>query len=365
MTKKDMVVVAMSGGVDSSVTAAILLEQGYEVIGMTMQIWPREGGPAWEEGHRTCCSLSAVDDARRVADKLGIPFYITNLRAVFQERIVDYFTAEYARGRTPNPCVACNHYIKFAALLDRALALGARYLATGHYARVEYSPERGRYLLRKGKDRHKDQSYVLYGLTQEQLSHTLLPLGELTKGETRRMAQDLGLKVATKPDSQEICFVPNNDYRSFLRERIPDQIKPGPFLDTEGNVLGTHSGLPYYTIGQRRGLGLTAPEPLYVVDIDRERNAVIVGTRDKMYRQELVAEDLNFIAVPDLDESLSVTAMIRYNAAEVKAEISPLPGDEVLVRFENPVRAPTPGQSVVFYQDDLVVGGGIIKETGK
>ena len=363
MTRKDRVVVAMSGGVDSSVTAALLLEQGYEVIGMTMQIWPREGDAAWEEGHRTCCSLSAVDDARRVADKLGIPFYVTNLRAVFQERIIDYFTAEYARGRTPNPCVACNHYIKFDALLDRALALDAHYLATGHYARVEYDPERGRYLIRKGRDGHKDQSYVLYGLTQKQLSHTLLPLGELTKEETRRLAQDLGLKVATKPDSQEICFVPNNDYRSFLRERIPGQIKPGPFLDTEGNVLGTHAGLPYYTLGQRRGLGLTAPEPLYVIDIDTERNAVIVGTRDKLYRQELVAEDVNFVAVPGLAEPLAVTAMIRYNAPEVRAEISPLPGDEVLVRFENPVRAPTPGQSVVFYQEDVVIGGGIIKET--
>ncbi|HHY37050.1 MAG TPA: tRNA 2-thiouridine(34) synthase MnmA, partial [Firmicutes bacterium] len=349
--------------VDSSVTAALLLEQGYEVIGMTMQIWPREGEPSWEEGHRTCCSLSAVEDARRVADKLGIPFYVTNLRAVFQERIIDYFTAEYARGRTPNPCIACNHYIKFDALLERALALGARYLATGHYARVEYAPEKGRYLLRKGKDRHKDQSYVLYGLTQKQLSHTLLPLGELTKEETRRLAADLGLKVAAKPDSQEICFVPDNDYRSFLRERISDRIQPGPFLDTKGNVLGTHAGLPFYTIGQRRGLGLTAPEPLYVVDIDRERNAVIVGSREELYRQELIAEDLNFIAVPTLVEPLQVTAMIRYNAPEVRAEISPLPGDEVLVRFAEPVRAPTPGQSVVFYQEDLVVGGGIIKET--
>ncbi|MGI6574570.1 MAG: tRNA 2-thiouridine(34) synthase MnmA [bacterium] len=359
----ETVVVAMSGGVDSSVAVALLLKEGYDVIGMTMQIWPREEEPGWDEGHRTCCSISAVDDARRVADKLGIPYYVTNLRAKFQEQVINYFTKEYARGRTPNPCVACNHYIKFAALLERALALGASYIATGHYAQIEYDYSRGRYILRKGKDPKKDQSYTLYGLTQTQLSHTLLPLGKLTKEETRKLADDLGLQVATKPDSQEICFIPDNDYRGFLNRQIPEQITPGPFLDTEGNILGTHSGIPCYTIGQRRGLGLVAPEPLYVVDIDPARNAVIVGTKEQLERQELVAEAINWIAIPQLDMPLRCMAMIRYNAKEAPAVISPLSTGDVLVRFQEPVRAPTPGQSVVFYEDDLVIGGGIIKET--
>lgn len=363
MTKRKVVVVAMSGGVDSSVTAALLLEQGYEVIGMTMQIWPSGEGSGQDGDGRTCCSLSAVDDARQVAAKLGIPYYVTNLREVFRKKVIDYFKDEYARGRTPNPCIACNHYIKFSALLDRALALGANYLATGHYAQVSYSPSRGRYLLRKGLDPQKDQSYALYGLNQRQLSHALFPLGELSKDETRAIAHRWGLGVAAKPDSQEICFIPDNDYRGFLRREIPAKIQPGPFLDVEGNILGTHSGLPYYTIGQRRGLGLVAAEALYVVDIDVERNAVVVGGRDKLWRRELVAENLNFIAIPSLAGPLEVTAMTRYNSPETGARVSPLPQGRALISFAEPVRAPTPGQAVVFYQGDLLLGGGIIKET--
>ncbi|NLP18454.1 MAG: tRNA 2-thiouridine(34) synthase MnmA [Firmicutes bacterium] len=363
MRKKNVVVVAMSGGVDSSVTAALLLERGYEVIGMTMQICPPGEGPVPDGGSRIGCSSSAVDDARRVADKLGISHYVTNLEAAFQEKVIDYFTAEYAQGRTPNPCIACNRYIKFAALLDRALALGGHYLATGHYARVMYSASRGRYLVHKGVDPRKDQSYALYVLSQEQLSHSLFPLGELTKDGTRALAAKWGLEVAGKPDSQEICFIPDNDYRGFLLREIPAKIKPGPLLDLKGNVLGTHRGLPYYTIGQRRGLGLAAPEPLYVVDIDVGRNAIIVGSTEELWRRELVAEELNFIAIPSLLESMEVTAMIRYNSPEVRARVRPLPQGRALVSFVEPVRAPTPGQSVVFYQGDLLIGGGIIKKT--
>lgn len=363
MAKRETVVVAMSGGVDSSVAAALLLEQGYNVIGMTMQIWPREEGPSWDEGPKTCCSLKAVDDARRVADKLGIPYYVTNLRERFREQVIDYFVNEYARGHTPNPCIACNHFIKFDALLERALALGADYIATGHYAQIEYCKERSRYILRKGKDPQKDQSYSLYGLSQKQLSHTLLPLGGLTKEETRKIAENIGLKVADKPDSQEICFIPDNDYRGFLSRRIPDSIRPGPFLDLAGNIIGSHKGIPYYTIGQRRGLGLVASEPLYVVDIVPGENAVIVGPKDKLLRRELIATGVNWVSIAKLVEPLLCTAMIRYNASEMAVTVSPLPEGEVLARFQGPVQAPTPGQSVVFYLDDLVLGGGVIKKT--
>ncbi|MDT8901039.1 tRNA 2-thiouridine(34) synthase MnmA [Anaeroselena agilis] len=357
MTAKPKVVVAMSGGVDSSLTAALLVHQGYDVIGATMQIWDNEREDADERG---CCSLSAVADARRVADRLGIPYYVLNFRALFQETVVDYFIAEYAAGRTPNPCIACNRYVKFEGLLKKALALGAEYVATGHYARIGYDGTRKRFLLRKGVDSTKDQSYALYHLNQHTLRHFLMPLGEYTKVETRRMAREIGLAVADKPDSQEICFVPDDDYQRFLAEKAPGSLRPGDIVDTHGRILGRHKGLPLYTVGQRKGLGIAAGRPLYVVALDTDRNQVIVGDDDDVFASELIAGDLNYIAFDDLSAPLAAAVKIRYSAREAPAIITPFTDGQVRIRFETPQRAITPGQSVVFYDGDIVLGGGII-----
>ncbi len=356
---KKRVVVAMSGGVDSSVAAALLVEKGYEVIGITMQIWPQ----AQEPTPGGCCSLDTIQDARGVAEGLGIPFYVVNFRDIFEEKVIDYFTAEYLRGRTPNPCIACNRQIKFAALLERAKALEADYLATGHYARVVYSAEVQRYLLLKGKDERKDQSYVLYNLTQEQLAHTLFPLGEYTKDQIREKAAQLGLKVADKAESQEICFIPDHDYKKFLLERVGAvEFPPGDFVNLQGEVLGRHRGLPFYTVGQRKGLGLALGYPVYVVALDPERNRVIVGLEEEVFHQELYARDNNFIAIPALTEALEVQAKIRYTAPAAPARILPAGEGRVNVIFEKPQRAATPGQAVVYYQGDVVVGGSTIDE---
>jgi tRNA-specific 2-thiouridylase len=347
----------MSGGVDSSLTAALLVQQGYNVIGATMQIWDADRQDADDRG---CCSLTAVGDARRVADKLGIPYYVLNFRQLFQETVVDYFIAEYSSGRTPNPCIACNRYVKFEGLLQEALALGAEYVATGHYARIGYDEVRGRHLLRKGLDPAKDQSYALYHLNQHTLKHFLMPLGEYTKTETRRLARKIGLAVADKPDSQEIRFVPNDDYQSFLAEKAPASLRPGDIVDTRGRVLGRHSGLPLYTVGQRKGLGIAAGRPLYVVALDTDRNQVVVGDDSDVFASELIAGDLNYIAFDELTGPLAATAKIRYSAREAPAVITPLPDGRVSVKFQTPQRAITPGQSVVFYDGDIVLGGGII-----
>jgi tRNA-specific 2-thiouridylase len=358
MLDDNRVVVAMSGGVDSSLAAALLKEQGYEVIGITMQIWPGDELPEDNEGG--CCSLSAVEDARRVAYQLDIPFYVVNFRELFKETVIDNFKNEYARARTPNPCVLCNKKIKFGAFLDKAKELDAYYMATGHYAKVEQN-EAGRYILKKSADPYKDQTYMLYNMSQEQLKHTLFPLAHQSKEETRALAREYDLSVHDKEESQEICFIPDDDYNRFLKENYPEIINKGPILDLEGNKLGEHDGLPFYTIGQRKGLGLESNKKRYVVELDPERNAVIVGDNKDTYAKELVAEEVNWISIPELSEPREVEAKIRYNTPPARATIYPIE-DEVRVVFTEPQRAITPGQSVVFYDRDVVVGGGIIKE---
>ena len=353
------VMIAMSGGVDSSVAAAILKEKGYDVIGGTMHIFPDYEEATDREDH--CCSYSAVRDAKRVAQKLDIPHFVFNLQDEFQEKVIDYFVEEYSLARTPNPCVMCNREIKFSALLKKARELGCDYIASGHYAKIE--KENGRYLLRKGKDENKDQTYMLYVLDQEQLSRTLFPLSGFTKKEIREKAKELGFSVHNKAESQEICFVPDDDYVRFLDTNYPEISKPGPILDSDGNKVGTHDGVSHYTIGQRRGLGIALGYPVYVTELDHEKNAIIVGKDDSVFSEGLIAEDINIIPFDSLDGRMEVEAQIRYNSSSVKAVIEQIEEDKIKVEFENAQRAVTPGQSVVFYLGDLVLGGGIIKKS--
>jgi len=349
------VVVAMSGGVDSSTAAALLVEQGYDVIGVMMRLWAEEG-----QGGSTnrCCSIEAIEDARRVCYTLDIPFYLINYEREFRREVVDLFIAEYARGRTPNPCLACNRRIKFDLLLCRALTMDAQYLATGHYARVRQV--NGRYQLLKSCDEGKDQSYVLYMLGQRELQHLLLPLGDYTKEQVRAMARQRGLPVAERAESQDLCFLLDNDYRRFLQAQVPETIRPGPILDTAGRTIGQHKGLPFYTIGQREGLGIAAPEALYVMQIDVARNALIVGTKAELGQRELAATEVNYVSGEVPERPLKITAKIRYQAVESKALLIPLEDGRAQVTFIQPQRDITPGQGVVFYQGEVVLGGGII-----
>lgn len=354
------VVVAMSGGVDSSTTAALLVEDGHEVIGVTMHIWPRLQEAEEADQYRGCCSLAAVEDARRVANKLGISHYVLNFKQVFAEKVIADFCDEYRKGRTPNPCIRCNQYIKFEALLRKARSLEADFIATGHYARIEHDKKRKRRVLKKGIDHDKDQSYVLYTMTQDQLSHTLFPLGAYTKSETRELARKFGLLVSEKAESQEICFIPDDDYARYLRQYVPEAVKPGPIVDRSGNVLGRHQGVVFYTVGQRKGLGIAAERPTYVISIDEPNNTIIVGKEGELYGRGLVASELNWIAMEGVSGPTEAAAKIRYKSPESEAEIRPLDSDKVEVLFKEKQRAITPGQAVVFYQGDVVLGGGTI-----
>jgi len=351
----------MSGGVDSSVAAGMLQRQGYDVIGITMQIWQES---ATETKGAGCCSLGAVEDARRVAAKLDIPHYVLNFREFFAEKVIGNFIDEYRRGRTPNPCVNCNRYVKFDALLSRARALGAEYLATGHYARIRFDEDRRRWTLLRALDNAKDQTYALYHFTQDELAHTLMPLGDVpNKAHTRSIAEELGLLVADKPDSQEICFVQGGSYTDFLAKTAPETIQPGDIVNTAGKRLGSHDGIAFYTIGQRKRVNVGSPVPLYVIHINTASNTVVVGNNDELAADGLIADDLNWVGVPALNEPLQVDAKIRYNMQAVPAVVESGPADgAITVRFAQPQRAVTPGQSLVLYDrggDSVLVGGTI------
>lgn len=356
--EKKKVVIGMSGGVDSSVAAWLLQEQGYEVWGVTMQIWQDEEPEQMEE-NGGCCGLSAVDDARRVASQLGIPYYVMNFKQDFKEKVIDYFMDEYLHGRTPNPCIACNRYVKWESLLRRSMEIGADYIATGHYAQIEKLPN-GRFALKKSVSAGKDQTYALYNLTQEQLSHTLMPVGAYTKDEIRGFAERLSLQVAHKPDSQEICFVPDRDYAGFIEKNAHVQIPEGNFVWTDGTVVGRHKGITHYTIGQRKGLGIALGRPVVVTKIRPGTNEVVLGETTDVFRTTLRANHLNWMSVPGIDTEARFLAKIRYNHGGAMCTVRMVGEDEVECVFDEPVRAVTPGQAVVFYDGDYVAGGGTI-----
>ncbi len=345
------VAIAMSGGVDSSVAAALLKEAGHEVVGVTMRLMPRDS--------------RAETDAANIARRLGITHYVIDLTHIFAERVIEDFCREYSRGRTPNPCVQCNKHIKFGALMEKTRELGADFIATGHHTRTERDENTGKYLLMKGADRQRDQSYFLCRLDQKQLSRAVFPVGHLTKKKVRQIAGELGLPVADRPESREICFIPDDDYAGFLNENVPQASRPGPILDNQGKLLGEHRGLVHYTVGQRRGLGIAADAPLYVIAIDPEKNAIIAGAKEETYGTELVAGSLNWIAIAKPESAIKVKASIRYRHAEAETVVNPLENGSVYVKFAEPQSAIAPGQTIVFYEGDRVIGGGTITRHGK
>ena len=357
LARKTRVVVGMSGGVDSSAAAALLVEQGYEVVGITLKLWPQDCVNRAED---KCCGPQAVTDARAVSHQLDIPYYLVDDASEFQQQVIQYFADEYRAGRTPNPCVMCNEKLKFGTLLSRARKLGAELVATGHFARVERDPVTGRHLLKRGRDPRKDQSYFLFSLRQEQLARVVFPLGELTKQDTRAVARDCQLKTADKEESMEICFVPDNDYGKFLQQANLVQKHQGDIVDVHGHVLGRHDGIEFYTIGQRKGLGLSSPRPLYVIELDPARNRVVVGDETMLDKDTFTIERCNWIAWETPPATIEVTAKIRYNHPGTAATITPTEQGGAQVKLHIPQRAITPGQACVLYQDDLVVGGGWI-----
>ena len=354
------VMVGMSGGVDSSVAALLLKEQGYEVMGVTLKLFSDDDITEEQTDGKTCCSLSDVIDARRVAYRLGFDHVVFNFKDDFREYVMDNFADSYLCGKTPNPCIECNRHIKFEKMLRRAMELGYDYIATGHYAVREFDESSGRWLLKRPADRSKDQTYVLYSMTQEQLAHTLFPLGNLTKTEVRATAAKAGLVNSEKPDSQDICFVPDGDYAGFIRRHRETDVQPGEFVDMNGNVIGEHKGIINYTIGQRKRLGISLGRPAYVVKKDILANRITIGDESDLYTLSLVAEDVNLISVADITEPMRITAKTRYSQAEQPAVLSKLEDNRYRVDFDEPQRAVTSGQAVVFYDGDIVIGGGTI-----
>ena len=356
-------IIAMSGGVDSSVAALLCQQQGFDCVGVTLALTDNSDRGLPEEafpGERTCCSVDDVADARSVAFRLGMPFYVFNFKEAFRREVMDRFAAAYQRGETPNPCIDCNRYIKFAKLMHRGAEIGFPYVATGHYARVEQDRATGRWLLKKGLDENKDQSYMLYSLTQWELSRLLLPLGGLTKEETRRLAEEHGFVNARKRDSQDICFVPDGDYAAFIRRWTGRDFPPGDFVGTGGEVYGQHKGIIHYTVGQRKGLGLSFPQPMFVKELDVENNQVVLSKAEELFSQTVTARDVNLISVESISEPLRVKARVRYRQKEQPATVVQTGPDELRVVFDQPQRAITPGQALVLYDGDTVVGGGRI-----